>query len=79
MIDDVEARYRRDPMFHALVESMYYAIIKLQLTPTEIREAAMLAAIKAELSHPRPFQIDPELAQRMEFMKATGGVRDDEL
>lgn len=61
VIDDVEARYLRDPLFHNLVDAMYHAIVKLELTPTEIREAAMLAAVKAEILHPRPFILDEEL------------------
>lgn len=64
-VDTVEARYQRDPHFHALVDSMYHAIVKLQLTPTEIREAAMLASIKAEVHHPRPFILSNELRQEM--------------
>ena len=44
----VEERYERDPMFHALVMSLMADIEELELTPTEIREAAMLAMLKFE-------------------------------
>lgn len=47
-----EERFERDPMFHALVESLCAAIENLELTPTEIREAAMLAALKHEQRRP---------------------------
>lgn len=47
-------RYEQDPAFHALVDMMYAAIVQGQFTPTEIREAAMLAQIKYEERYPRP-------------------------
>lgn len=43
-----QERYERDPQFHALVNVMRQYIIQAQFTPTEIREAAMLAAIQHE-------------------------------
>lgn len=58
-----EERYHRDPMFHALVESLYAAIDNLQLTPTEIREAAMLAQLKYEQRRRTTLPIQyPEIA-----------------
>jgi hypothetical protein len=41
-------RYEHDPIFHAIVAHMAQAIENLQLTPTEMREAAMLACILFE-------------------------------
>ena len=46
-------RYFRDPLFRVLVDQLYYMLTELNLTPTEIREAAMLAAIKFEETHVR--------------------------
>lgn len=43
-----EGRYRRDPQFRSLVDSMQMFIRNCQFTPTELREAAMLAAIHHE-------------------------------
>lgn len=45
-----DERYFRDPLFKHLVDFMTNAIRQAQFTPTEIREAAMLAAIKYEQS-----------------------------
>jgi len=47
-------RYEEDPAFRNLVDTMYVCIQQGQFTPTEIREAAMLAQIRYEDRHPRP-------------------------
>ena len=49
-----EDRYMRDPLFHTLVESLYVIIKNGEMTPTEVREAAMLAAVKYEMELPFP-------------------------
>lgn len=46
-------RYMNDPQFHSLVIAMYTYIIQGNFTPTEIREAAMMAQILYEERHPR--------------------------
>lgn len=38
-----EDRYHRDPVFHNLVDWMVYHVRNADYTPTEMREAAMLA------------------------------------
>lgn len=50
----VRDRYQNDPKFHALVDMMHAAIDRADFTPTEIREAAMLAQIIYEERHIRP-------------------------
>jgi hypothetical protein len=40
-----QERYERDPLFHRLVDTIHEAIRRCQYTATEVREAAMLAAI----------------------------------
>jgi len=48
-------RYENDASFHALVAFMVSKIIDCNFTPTEMREAAMLASIKyAEMQPLRP-------------------------
>lgn len=47
-------RYQEDPVFHAMVQSLLAAIEAGQITPTEAREAAMLAQILYEERHQRP-------------------------
>lgn len=49
-----EARYLRDPLFKCLVDAMYGAIRRGEMTPTEVREAAMLAATMYETIHVNP-------------------------
>lgn len=47
-------RYERDPAFRNIVQMMMACIERAQFTPTEIREAAMLAQIIYEDRNPRP-------------------------
>ena len=51
-MQSIEHRYRTDPAIRALVESLEQQIHKLQFTPSEIRECAMLAAINYERRKP---------------------------
>ena len=48
-----EDRYFSDPLFHALVDTIHAAIEQKQYTATEVRDAAMLAAIHYEQRHMR--------------------------
>lgn len=47
-------RYRNDATFRALVDMMRAAIERAEFTPSEIREAAMLAQILYEETNLRP-------------------------
>jgi len=47
-LDQVRDRYRHDTMFHTYVDMMRKAIGDLHLTPGELRDAAMLAALIEE-------------------------------
>lgn len=55
-----EERYQRDPHFRALVDTLRAAISGAIYTPTEIREAALLAAIIHERETLRPLFRGPE-------------------
>ena len=48
-----EERYIRDPHFHGLVRQLYQLISGAQFTPTELREALVLALTQYEWEHPR--------------------------
>ncbi len=46
--DSVQRRYENDVNFHTMVDAMEAAIEHLQLTPSEMRDAAMYAAVRHE-------------------------------
>jgi hypothetical protein len=50
----VEERYQNDPEFHSLVDLLYKFVANGHFTPTELREAVILAATKYEMTHLRP-------------------------
>lgn len=52
-------RYQNDVAFRTLVDMLYIAVERAEFTPTEIREAAMLAQIKYEEIRPRAWIHDP--------------------
>lgn len=49
--DELKKREQNDPMFASLITSLYSLISTLQLSPNEIREASMYAAMKFEMLH----------------------------
>lgn len=58
---DAEERYRRDPAYKAAVQTMKSWIYEMYLTPGEIRDAAMLAAVHFEIERiPTAFALDRE-------------------
>jgi hypothetical protein len=50
--DSPEERYVRDPQFHALVSCLEAFIHKAQFSPSELREAVILAATRYEMRRP---------------------------
>ena len=51
----VMERYHEDPAFHSLVDTLTSILLEGRYTPTEVREAAMLAQLKYEsMTPPRP-------------------------
>lgn len=58
---DIRERYMTDPVFATVVNSMRALIIGARLTPSEVREAAMLACIIEEEHRPAaPFTTSDE-------------------
>lgn len=49
-----EERYHRDPLFRSLVDVITHYIASCTFTPTELREAVILAAIRYERVATRP-------------------------
>ena len=65
---DAKERFMNDPVFHNLVTTLEKAIEDLQLSPSEIRDAAMLACIRFEDRRTHPaFTIGPQ--DKQEFCK----------
>lgn len=60
-------RYHTDPLFHRLTDLLYHELRQGYLTPTEIREAALLAQIRFEEEHPR--YIPSTNARKEEIMR----------
>ena len=52
MTNDTRHRYLNDPIFHNMVNVLRNAIRELMLTPSEVREAAMLACVIEEERKP---------------------------
>jgi len=71
---DAFERYNRDPDFKILVDLFYQFLIQNEYTPTEIREAANVAACKQEMLTVRSLiltreeydRIDPQIRAKME-------------
>ena len=63
-------RYLNDPLYKAVVDQMEYLLHTAQLTPSEMREAAVLASINYENMNVRRYHIalTPELHQTLEEM-----------
>jgi hypothetical protein len=51
---NIRDRYQNDAAFRTLVDTLHSVIERGDFTPTEIREAAMLAQIMYEERHVRP-------------------------
>lgn len=77
MTDSVRERYRKDPQFMALVDMLSNLIYELKCSPTEVREAAMLAVINYEMMHQRPFIFAPADAA-MEDQNVEAQIQPDE-
>jgi hypothetical protein len=48
-------KYHRDPNYRSLVDTMVQMIRKCEYTPSELREAAILASTIYEMEHVRTF------------------------
>ena len=51
---DVRERYNKDPVFNRMTQVILGALRESQMTPTEVREAAVLACVMHEEMNPRP-------------------------
>jgi hypothetical protein len=54
-------KYMNDPEYHRLVSMLENFIEQARFTPSELREACVLACINYEMRNVRSFNIDPEI------------------
>lgn len=51
-------RYENDPAFKAMVEQFYAFMCQAELTPYEVRDAALVAEYKFHQTHASPLMLD---------------------
>ena len=57
-VHDLRRRYQNCPVFRRLVDTFERSLEEAEVTPSELRDAVILAAIHYDLRHPRPFIVD---------------------
>jgi hypothetical protein len=62
-------KYLNDPEYHNLVKTLEAFIEQARFTPSELREACILAAIHYERRHAREYPIDSSFAADLEALK----------
>ena len=61
MIKSPREKYMNDPEYNYLVNSLEQLIEQAKFTPSELREACILASNNYEMRHIRKTQIDPRI------------------
>ena len=61
-------KYMNDPEYNHLVRTLEHFIESAHFTPSELREAAVLASINYEMRHIRSIQTDPELDNALQVL-----------
>ena len=61
-------KYMNDPDYHRLVDMLGQFIESARFTPSELREACVLASINYEMWHVRDMQIDPRSAEAFRIL-----------
>lgn len=54
-------KYMNDPEYHRLVDMLEQFVEAARFSPSELREACVLACINYEMRHVRDTQIDPRV------------------
>jgi hypothetical protein len=69
-------KYMNDPAYNHLVKTIEHLIETAQFTPSELREACILASINYEMRHIRDMQIDPRVEGALQILdNFTNGQR----
>ena len=61
-------KYMNDPEYHNLVCTLESLIEAARFTPSELREACLLASINYEMRHIRDLQIDPRTNEAIRIL-----------
>lgn len=61
-------KYMNDPEYHHLVNMLESLIEQARFTPSELREACILACINYEMRHVRQHTIDPRLTDALRVL-----------
>jgi len=61
-------KYMNDPDYHQLVNMLEQFIERARFTPSELREAAVLACINYEMRHVRGATIDPRTQEAFRIL-----------
>lgn len=61
-------KYMNDPEYHNLVCMLENLIETARFTPSELREACILASINYEMRHVRDFNKDPRILDAMKTL-----------
>lgn len=64
-VKDARTRYRIDPVFKRLVDYMTSFLMQADFTPTEMREAAILASIKYSEINPHAFIVPTDRLHKL--------------
>jgi len=61
-------KYLNDPEYSHLVQTLESLIEQARFTPSELREACILASINHEMRHIRSMQIDPRVGEALKVL-----------
>ncbi len=64
--NEVERRYYDDLAFRHLVDVIESCVNSMQLTPSEVREASMLACLHHEMRRTKPIEISLQTANEVQ-------------
>ena len=62
-------KYLKDPIFHSLVDLMVHHIVEARFTPSEMREAAILASIIYEGQNVRSFRVPEDINSALQTLR----------
>ena len=61
-------KYMNDPEYHHLVITLEQLIEQARFTPSELREACILASINYEMRHIRDYHINPRVTEALDIL-----------